>query len=149
MDKWHSRFMALAKLVASWSSDPSTKVGSCIIDGKRIVSLGFNGFPSGVDDDEALYTNRETKIRRVQHAEANAMSFAKRDMTGCTLYVTHFPCCQCAGRIIQEGIKRVVTPEPSPDFFERWRGDIAESAIMFSEAGVEVIYYHEDDNADK
>lgn len=143
MDKWHSRFMELARLVASWSRDPSSQVGACIVDRKRIVSLGFNGFPAGTSDDATLYSNRETKIRRVQHAEANALSFAKRDLSGCTLYATHFPCCQCAGRIIQEGIKQIVCPDPSAEFRSRWEGDIAEAGIMFAEAGVEVIYYEE------
>ena len=144
MDKWHNRFMELARLVASWSRDPSSQVGACIVDGKRIVSLGFNGFPSGVDDNELLYADRATKLRRTQHAEANAMTFAKRDLSGCTLYVTHFPCCQCAGRIIQEGIKTVVCQTPSPDFFARWAGDIDEAGIMFSEANVTIIFH--DDN---
>lgn len=139
--KWHHRFMAMARLVASWSQDPSTQAGAVVVDGKRIVSLGFNGFPAGVDDDPKIYADRERKLRRVQHAEPNALSFAKRDVTGCTLYVTHFPCCQCAGRIIQEGIKQVVCPPPDAGFLARWKDDIEESKSMFSEAGVEVLLY--------
>ena len=85
MTNWDHRFLVMAQLVAGWSKDPSSKVGSVITDGKRIVSLGFNGFPAGTDDNPAIYDDRERKYRRVLHAEPNAMSFAKRDLNGCTI----------------------------------------------------------------
>ena len=136
MTNWDHRFLAMAQLVATWSKDPSSKVGSVIADGKRIVSLGFNGFPAGTDDDPSIYDNRERKYRRVLHAEQNAMSFAKRDLTGCTIYITHPPCTRCAAQIVQEGIKRVVCPSPSADFLVRWEDDMREARAMFKEANV-------------
>lgn len=139
MTNWDQRFLAMAQLVATWSKDPSSKVGSVITDGKRIVSLGFNGFPAGTDDDPSIYNNRERKYRRVLHAEQNAFSFAKRDLAGCTIYITHPPCARCAAQIVQEGIKRVVFPPPSADFLTRWKDDMDEAMAMFREAQVEFV----------
>ena len=135
--KWHYRHMAAAELVASWSKDPSTKVGARIVDDKyRVISEGFNGPPRGVNDDPTI--DRETKLRRTIHAEKNAILFAHRDLTGATLYVTHFPCSQCAAFIVQAGIKEVVTYTPEPSFHERWRADIEEAQRIFRDAGVVV-----------
>lgn len=136
MTDWDIRFLAMAQLVATWSKDPSSKVGSVITDGKRIMSLGFNGFPAGTDDDPSIYDNRERKYRRVLHAEQNAISFAKRDLTGCTIYITHPPCARCAAQIVQEGIRRVVCPTPTADFLARWEDDMKEAIAMFNEANV-------------
>ena len=119
LSKWEERFMSMARLVATWSRDPSTKVGAVIVDRrKRIVSVGFNGFPAGVDD---TIVSREQKILRAIHAEANAILFAQRDLAGCTIFVTHPPCAQCAALIVQCGITRVVSPIPTPDFASRWK----------------------------
>ena len=139
MTNWDLRFLSMAQLVAAWSKDPSSKVGSVITDGKRIVSLGFNGFPAGTDDDPAIYADRERKYRRVLHAEQNAISFARRDLAGCTIYITHPPCARCAAQIIQEGIKRVVYPCPSPEFLDRWSDDMKEARAMFNEANVSFV----------
>lgn len=133
--KWHYRHMDAAQLVASWSKDPSTKVGARIVDAQhRVISEGFNGPPRGVTDDPSI--SRETKLRRTIHAEKNAILFARRDLTGTTLYVTHFPCAQCAALIVQAGIMEVVTHSPTPEFFERWRNDIEEAERIFKDAGV-------------
>ncbi len=139
MTNWDHRFLLMAQLVAGWSKDPSSKVGAVITDGKRIVSIGFNGFPAGTDDDPSIYDDRERKYRRVLHAEQNAMSFAKRDLAGCTIYTTHPPCARCAAQIVQEGIKRVVCPPPSEDFLTRWKDDMTESLAMFHEANVDFV----------
>lgn len=139
MTNWDLRFLSMAQLVAAWSKDPSSKVGSVITDGKRIVSLGFNGFPAGTDDDPAIYADRDRKYRRVLHAEQNAISFARRDLAGCTIYITHPPCARCAAQIIQEGIKRVVCPCPSPEFLARWSDDMKEARAMFNEANVSFV----------
>ena len=142
MNKWDKRFLDMAALVASWSRDPSTQVGAVLVNDKRIVSLGFNGFPRGTDDDPLIYNTRERKIRRVLHAEQNAIAFAKRDLTGCTIYVTHAPCSRCVAQIIQEGITRVVSPNPwaDKDYMERWREDVLETEAMCREAGVRLEY---------
>lgn len=133
MTKWDTRFIDLAKLVASWSKDPSTQVGAVIVDkDKRIVSTGFNGFPQGVDDEA---TDRDTKLLRTIHAEENALLFARRDVTGMTVYVTRPPCARCAAKLIQSGVSRVVYPLPPVDFVERWGNEMREANAMFSQVG--------------
>ena len=106
MTNWHERFFALADLVGSWAKDPSTRVGAVIVRPDRTVaSIGYNGFPRGVDDK---YTTREDKLLRTVHAEANAIITAREPLHGYTLYVTPLhPCANCAGLIIQSGIKKV------------------------------------------
>ena len=141
-DKWVGRFIEMAFLVASWSRDPSSKVGSVIARNKRIVSLGFNGFPANTDDNPDLYSDRERKYLRVVHAEKNAILFARQDLEGCTLYATHFPCCQCAAFIIQSGIKCVIVPQQTVEFMGRWKIHIKESLSMFNEAKVKCLTYN-------
>ena len=139
-DKWDARLMSMAKLVASWSKDPSTGCGAVIVDSRqRIVSTGFNGFPRRVDDDQERLHDRRLKLALTLHAEANAMLFAEKPVRGCTLYVYPMPpCSQCAALIIQAGISRVVAPAPHPQLAERW-GESIELAIMaMREAGVKV-----------
>ena len=135
MSKWDERFMSMAALVASWSKDPSTKVGAVVVDDKnRVVSLGYNGPPRGVEDDPSI--DRETKLRRTIHAEKNAILFAQGGAAGCTLYVTHHPCGPCAAVIAQAGITRVVIPEGESTLSHRWAADICEAAWIFEQAGV-------------
>lgn len=141
MSKWDRRFLGLANLVATWSKDPSTGVGAVIVDDKhRIVSMGFNGFPRAVRDDDAILENREEKLRRTIHAEANAILFAPRSVEGCTIYVTHPPCAKCAATIIQAGITRVVSRPPWAAFVERWADDIRSAGEMFAESGTAFDY---------
>lgn len=134
MNKWHNRMMRLAREVASWSKD-TTKVGAVITDNhNRIVSVGYNGPPRMVVDDSTI--DRQTKLRRTIHAEENAILFARRDLSGHTLYCTHHPCGPCAAVIIQVGITHVVIPHDESPFMHRWAADIMESASMFDEAGI-------------
>lgn len=138
--KWDLRFLELAKHISSWSKDPSTKVGAVIVDDKkRIVSLGYNGFPIGINDSYEKLENRETKLKIIVHAERNAIIFASRSLEGCTLYTYPFmPCSVCAGIVIQSGIKRVVSYQTSN---KRWIDDFAITMDMFDEVGVELILY--------
>ncbi len=136
--KWDTRFIELAQHVATWSKD-STKVGAVITNGKRIISLGFNGFPAGTDDSEDLYENRARKLHRVLHAEENAILFARQDLAGCTIYVNYTPCGNCAAKIVQSGIIRVVTYPPDPKFLGKWGESVKEALAMFEEAGVEYV----------
>lgn len=136
MSNWDYRFFDLAAHVATWSKDPSTKVGAVIVNNERqVLGMGYNGFPRGVEDHEHRYEDRTTKLLFVAHAERNALDNAA-DVRGATLYSTLFPCTDCAKGIIQRGIKRVVTSEPSPAQHRRFNCDI--SAMMFEEAGVEL-----------
>lgn len=141
--KWDLRFLRLARFVSEWSRDPSTAVGAAIVQpNKRIVSLGYNGFAQGVNDDPERYSDRELKYKLVVHAEVNAIHFANRDLAGCILYTWPFmPCARCAAQVIQVGITCVVAPEAPEDKRERWAEDMALSAMMFREAGVELVLY--------
>ncbi|GAM63531.1 dCMP deaminase [Vibrio ishigakensis] len=98
-----------AELVGSWSKDPSTQVGAVITKKNRIVSVGFNGYPHGISDS-ADTDERDMKYLKTLHAEENAILFAKRDLDECEIWVTHFPCPNCAAKIIQTGIKAVHCP---------------------------------------
>ncbi|MBT6879060.1 MAG: hypothetical protein HOA22_05955, partial [Gammaproteobacteria bacterium] len=101
LNKWDLRFLGLAAHVAQWSKDPSTQVGSVVASDKRVVSLGFNGFPQGLSDDHRLH-DRETKYSLVLHAEENALLFSGADLRGNTIYVYPLPpCSRCAVKIIQ------------------------------------------------
>ena len=133
--KWDERFLELAKLVGSWSKDPSTQVGAVIVDdNKRIVSIGFNGFPKGVKDSEKRLVDREEKYAIIVHAEANALMFANASVEGCTLYTWPFqPCSRCAGLIVQSGIKRVVSVVHDE---ERWKKNFHISREILHEAGI-------------
>lgn len=138
MNKWDGRFLELAELVSTWSHDPSTKCGSVITKGKRIVSMGFNGFPAGCRDD--CYDDRERKLLRVLHAEVNAILFAGRDLAGCTIYVHPFqPCASCMAMIIQSGITRVITRKAPDDKLARWKNNFEESQRLAEEAGIELV----------
>ena len=143
--KWDTRFLGLAAHISSWSKDPSSQVGAVITDGNRIISLGYNGFAAGVNDTEDRLGDRACKLNLTIHAEENAMIFAKRDLTGCTVYVTHPPCPRCASKLVQEEVKRVVFITPSEDFLSRWSGDLELSYQMYEEAGIEHIAYDLDD----
>lgn len=139
LSKWDKRFLDLAEIVASWSKDPSTKVGAVITKGNNIISVGFNGFAKGVDDSEERYTNRNFKYPAVIHAEENAILFAKQDLTDCTIYTWPMPpCAGCASKIIQTGIKRVVSIQPNIDQLKRWKDSIEIANSMYNEVDVEV-----------
>lgn len=141
MTKWDTRFLGLAAYISAWSKDPSSQVGAVITDGNRIISLGYNGFAAGVEDKQERLGDRDCKLNLTIHAEENAMIFAKRDLTGCTVYVTHPPCPRCASKLIQEEVGRIVYIAPSDDFLSRWADDLKLSSEMYREAGVEVTSY--------
>lgn len=136
--KWDLRFLELARLVASWSKDPSTKTGAVIVDReKRIVSVGYNGFPRGVHDLPDRYADRALKYKMVSHCERNAILFAHRPVKDCILYTWPFMSCStCAGVVIQSGITECVAPVLPPELKERWGDDVEVAKIMFAEAGV-------------
>ncbi|MBE7063432.1 MAG: dCMP deaminase family protein [Clostridia bacterium] len=111
---WDEYFMGVALLAAMRSKDPNTQVGACIVDGEnRILSTGYNGFPSGCSDDEFPWERdgefAETKYPFVVHAELNAILNAHgKNLVGARIYVALFPCNECAKAIIQSGIREVV-----------------------------------------
>lgn len=136
--KWDDRYLGLADHVAQWSKDPSTKVGAVIV-GKRVghVAFGYNGFPPGIADTPERLSDRPTKYRLTQHAERNALDNAQFDLDGAALYVTLFPCTECAKSIITRGIRTVVARK-LPDR-EPWISEANVAVALFREAGVSVM----------
>ena len=152
--KWDIRFLELAKMVAGWSKDPSTKVGAVIVnDLKQVVGMGYNGFPRGVNDSEERLNDRPTKYSFVVHAELNAVLQAGALARGATMYIWPtfpqpdpvdgvLPCKECANPVIQAGIKEVVGYLPDPlnsedhERSKRWGDSLAIAKIKLVEAGV-------------
>lgn len=133
---WNRRFLELSDFISEWSKDPSTKVGAVIVDlNRRIVSTGYNGLPIGVVDDKDRLEDREKKYKMILHAEENAIMFSRRDLSGCSLYVSSLPpCSHCASLIIQSGIKDVYVWDSVVP--ERWKESLKMTETMFEEAGV-------------
>lgn len=114
---WDEYFMGIAVLSSLRSKDPNTKVGACIVDkDRKVVSIGYNGMPTGVDESQISWNKGEgldSKYLYVCHAEFNAILNTRNGsaLNGCTIYVTLFPCNECAKAIIQTGIKELVYNE--------------------------------------
>ena len=147
LSKWDRRFLRIAEEVRLWSKDPGTKVGCVLVNERRIISTGYNGFPQTISDDLDRYIDREYKLSVTVHAEANAILNAAKNGTrvqGSTLYVTFPPCSQCASAIIQAGVAQIVCPDPA-SAPERWRSNFKAANNLFYEAGVKVLYYSDAD----
>lgn len=137
---WDEYFMGLAHLSALRSKDPNTQVGAAIVDeNHRVVSVGYNGFPTGVSDDEFPWSREgdvlTSKYAFVVHAELNAILNSQRSVRDCTIYVSLFPCNECAKAIIQSGIKKIVYES---DKYNGVDTNIA-SKRMLRAAGVELV----------
>lgn len=145
---WDIRFAQLTKLISLWSKDPSTKVGAVIVRPDRtIVSTGYNGFPRGVPDLPEMYDDRSIKYKVVKHAEVNALHMASENLKDCTIYVYPLPpCSQCAGDIIQKGIKRVVAIVPPWSYARLTDPTFAFhlTEFMFAKAGVQLVILKDD-----
>ena len=141
---WGEYFMGIALLSAQRSKDNSTQVGACIVNDKhKIVSVGYNGMPTGCIDDDMPWEREgestlDTKYPFVCHAELNAiLNSSFGSLSGCTLYVTLYPCNECAKAIIQSGITRVVykcNKYANTD-------SVKASTILFEKCGVKVEEY--------
>lgn len=113
---WDEYFMGIAMFSAERSKDPNTDVGACIVsEDNRILSMGYNGAPRGLHDDEMRWSREgsfvDTKYAYVCHAELNAILNYRGNLTGSKIYVKLFPCNECAKAIIQAGIKEVIYKE--------------------------------------
>jgi dCMP deaminase len=138
---WDARFLELASHIASWSKDPSTRVGAVIVSPNRqILSIGYNGFPRGIDDSEFRLDDRPVKYSYTVHAEMNAIYNATLNgvsLAGSSLYVSGLPVCSdCALGIIQVGISRVIMPEME-HVPPKWGLSFVQTSSLFEEAGVE------------
>ena len=113
-NKWDERFWRLAAFVAQWSKDPKAKVGAVITSKKAgAIALGYNGFPSGVEDSAERLESTDIKLDMIIHAEQNALFIAGSAAEGGDFFVWGKPICsRCAGLIIQAGISRVVAEDP-------------------------------------
>jgi|TARA_R110002167_G_C12694674_1_gene652774 dCMP deaminase len=141
-NKWNKRYLDLARNIAQWSKDPSTQCGAVVIgQSGQVLSQGYNGFPRGMDDDEELYNDRNSKYDRIVHAEMNAIyncAHSGVSLNGATLYVHGLPCChECSKAIIQVGIKEVVMSESNNI---RWNDSCSKGMDFLEEAGIKITY---------
>lgn len=147
---WDEYFMGVADLSGKRSKDPSTQVGACIVSNdNKIMSMGYNGFPKGCSDDEFPWARENenqdddpyaTKYLYVTHSELNAiLNYRGGSLEGSKLYVTLFPCNECAKAIIQSGIKTVIYKE------DKYPGSasVRASKRMLNAAGVRYYQYEE------
>ena len=140
---WNKRFVELSIYISNWSKDRSNGVGAIIADSdNRILSIGYNGFPSGCDDDDEEKHLRPAKYLYTEHAERNAIYSAARNgvkLDGCIIYLSWFPCADCARAIIQCGITKMVCIEPYMD--NKTFGDSFIAAKkMFEEVKMDIEY---------
>ena len=138
------QFMKVAESFAEMSKD-TTKVGCVILDKDTngILSSGFNGFPRGVQEDIESRWQRPEKYSFVVHSEANAVcqsSNSSASLRNATCVVTMYPCSDCTKLLIQAGVRRIVTKEPSEDLKKRWGESFRYSKLMLEETGVVVQY---------
>jgi len=140
---WDEYFMGVAALAGMRSKDPNTQVGACIVsENNKILSMGYNGFPRGCSDEEFPWEREgellDTKYPFVTHSELNAiLNYRGGSLEGTKLYVSLFPCNECAKAIIQAGIRTVVYDS---DKYEGTPTNVA-SKRMFDAAGVKHIKY--------
>lgn len=148
-ERWDSYFLRMALLSAGMSKDPSTKVGAVIVgDNRNIVSVGFNGFPIGVEDTDERLNDRDTKLGLVVHAEMNAVLQAAQvghRLDGCELYVIATdksgdkwggaPCVRCLVEMIHAGISSIVSL-PMKTSPSRWHESLKISRALIDEVGI-------------
>lgn len=140
---WDEYFMGVANLSSMRSKDPNTQVGACIVSSdNKILSMGYNGFPGGCSDEDFPWAREgetlDTKYPFVTHGELNAiLNYRGGSLEGTKLYVSLFPCNECAKAIIQAGIKCVVYDS------DKYEGTTSNKAAkrMFQAAGVTYVPY--------
>lgn len=158
--KWDQRYMGLARLIAGWSKDPSTKVGAVLVrPNNSVAATGYNGFKPGADDDPELYQDPEYKAKHIVHAETNCVNFYYADIAktrlenktkdglrleGFTIY-SSFPVCPvCMGMLGQYRLSRVVQP-PLPvegkdtDWIRRWTGNVVRAKAVAQSHRIELV----------
>lgn len=149
MTDWDKRFLSLASHISSWSKDTSTKVGAVIISGdpdKRILSVGYNGPPRGVDDNNPEYHERPLKYSIFEHSERNAIYNAAANgvsLKNSKLYTTLFPCADCSRAIIQSGISSLITYTPDLNDV-RWGESFKISKRILEEVNIAISLYEQE-----
>ena len=140
---WDEYFMGVAKLSGMRSKDPHTQVGACIVSSdNKILSMGYNGFPKGCSDDVFPWNREgdplENKYFYTTHAELNAiLNYRGGSLEGSKLYVSLFPCNECAKAVIQSGITEIIYDS---DKYQHTPSVIA-SKKMLDSAGVKIRKY--------
>ena len=144
-NKWDFRFLANAKLIASYSKD-RTKIGSVLVKDKRILTTGYNGFPSLIEDTEERLINRAIKLKYTIHAEMNSILHAGKhgiNLQDSTCYIYGLtPCQECAKHIVVSGIKKVVyTIRSNHKNSPEWEEQFNFVKELFKESSIELIEY--------
>jgi dCMP deaminase len=146
---WPEYFFKLAEVAASKSKDRSTKVG-CVIVGpdNEVRSMGFNGFPRGIDDDIDERHERPIKYSYTEHSERNALYNACRvgiPLNGCRLYANWLLCIECARGVIQAGIVEIIIDardeEAKREKWKSWKDDFDFAENLLNEAGLKITFY--------
>jgi len=135
---WDSRFLSVATTIASWSKDPSAKIGAIAVKDRTVIAQGYNGFPRNIKDNINRYNDRAIKYKYIVHAEMNCIYNAANNgvsLRNSTVYVIGLPVChECAKGLIQVGVTRVVSPlQVIPD---HWKDSSDLTKELFKEAGV-------------
>lgn len=144
MADWYGRWIKEAQLKASYSKDPSTKVGAVAV-GKhnQLLSSSYNGFPRGIRDDELILNNREEKYKYIIHAEQNLIynaCLSGISLEGSTVFVYGLPIChECAKGLIQVGVSKV---RSMGDVNDRWMESNVLAVKLFKERGINYRHYH-------
>jgi dCMP deaminase len=140
-NKWDRRFFLIATQVSGWSKDPNCRVGAVLVSpDRRNISIGYNGFPKDIPDDQVMLNMKEVKNHNMVHAEHNALMNATFETEGCSLYVTMFPCTKkgCCRSILNAGISRLISWKIDP--VSSWAEDQLKSEETFRQAGIEIIF---------
>jgi dCMP deaminase len=144
MNNWDIKFIGQAREVAQWSKDTNRKNGAVVVNDDNIVlSQGYNGLPIGCDDSIESRFVQPTKYLFTEHAERNALYFAARtgvSLKGARMYMTMFPCADCARGMIQCGLKKIIAPTPDVDHL-KWGEHFKAAMVMLEEANVEIELY--------
>lgn len=154
---WDVFYLKMASLVADKSKDRSTKVGAVIVGpDNEVRSIGYNGFPRGINDDLDIRHERPAKYMYTEHAERNALYNALRaniPVKGCRLYLNFapWPCHDCTRGVIQAGITEIITTDVDFPGLGNWTESLQAGGIMLKEAGVAVrrVKYEQDNSSEK
>ena len=140
---WDNYFLDMVDLVASKSESRSKKVGAVVVGPDHEVrSTGYNGLPRGIEDLDDRHIKPD-RYMWMEHAERNAIYNAARcgiSLKGCTLYLSYYPCADCARGIIQVGITTIVIRQDSAakDTWKSWANSIRVATEMLVETGIKV-----------
>lgn len=144
MDRWTEYFLDLAFRTAQMSKDPNTQVGAVIVRDRRVLGVGYNGFPVGIVDQWERLHDRDLKLQLTIHAEVNAILNAHARVQNSTLYLVATdnsgaiwggpPCIRCSMMVIQSGIKHIISPPIKQ--ISKWKTELEQARCFLDEAGV-------------